>query len=63
MSDLKRIGETPRGYGLWVRETPYGREYFTDENGVGAVIWSTACTDESSLLAAIVHEKSLRCKE
>ena len=40
-----------------------GRTYTSDEVGGGVVVWDTALVNETTLLAAIVHEKTLVTEE
>jgi len=54
----------PNGCGLfWRKNEAGGRTYYTDECSVGHIVWDTATTDLSTLLAAIVQEETLLRKE
>jgi hypothetical protein len=54
----------PNGCALyWKQNEAGGRTYYSDEIGGGVHVWDTTLVDESTLLAAIVHEQGLKIKE
>jgi len=54
----------PNGQTMWWEPNEVGgRRYYTDECAVGHLVWDTACTDVSTLLAAITKEYELNIKE
>lgn len=60
----KEITALPNGCTLYMKENEAGgRTYFSNEIGGGVTIWDTCLVDESTLLAAIVYEMTLRKKE
>jgi hypothetical protein len=56
--------ELPNGCMLyWQPNGVGGREYLSDEVGPGVIVWDTAITDPSTLLAALTMEATLSKKE
>lgn len=56
--------DLPNGCTLyWEPDGVGGRRYITDEAACGHVVWDTAITQSSTLLAAIVQEERLRTME
>ena len=53
--------DLPNGCTLyWEKNEVGGRTYMTDEVGPPCVVWDTALTDQSSLLAAMTQEAALQ---
>ncbi len=53
--------DLPNGCTLyWETNKAGGRTYTSDEVGIPVVVWDTAITDNSTLLAAMVQEASLQ---
>jgi hypothetical protein len=49
---MEEIGQTSRGYTIFVEEAEHGgRRYFSDEIGGGVVVWDTMVDPESIELA------------
>lgn len=54
----------PNGCGLiWKENDVGGRVYYSDEVGGGVVVWDTSLVDDSTLLAALTQELTLRVAE
>lgn len=54
----------PNGSTLWWENNRAGgRTYYSDEIAGGVIVWDTCLVDESTLLAALTQEHTLRMKE
>jgi hypothetical protein len=54
----------PNGCTLyWKANEVGGRTYYTDEIPCGVMVWDTALTDESTLLAALTQEATIQRNE
>lgn len=55
--NLTALGETSRGYRLYVKDGEQGREYWSDEVGGGVLVWQTALVSAETLQLALLAEK------
>ena len=55
---MKEVGQTKRGYTIYVEPTDIGgRRYWSDSIGGGVMIWDTALVSEEELLFALAAER------
>ena len=57
MSDFEFVTMLPNGHRLYrEKNTTGGFTYYSDENGLMAMVWDTCLFAESTLLAALVED-------
>lgn len=61
IKEVRECGRLPNGCTLYVRDDIVGgREYFTDENGIETLIWSTSLVSQTSVIAALNEENKIQ---
>jgi hypothetical protein len=63
-TDLKNVGETERGYQIFVEDnTVGGHTYWSDEVGNGVVVWDTSLVSKDTLLKTLNLEDARHAEE
>jgi len=56
---LKELGQTPRGYIIWVEDNGVGgNRYWSDENGMECVVWDTCLAAPETLRYCLEIEEN-----